>query len=77
MRISLRTRHIDNGGMQLHYNRFERARIVGARALQLTLGAPVLIKSPQGMIDPVKLALMEYDQNMIPITIRRTDDAWS
>jgi len=61
----------------LHHNRFERARIVGARALQLTLGAPVLIKCPQGMIDPVKLAMMEYDQNMIPITIRRTDDAWS
>jgi DNA-directed RNA polymerase subunit K len=65
------------GGMHLHYNRFERARIVGARALQLTLGAPVLIKNPQGTIDPVKLAMMEYEQNMIPITIRRTDDAWS
>ena len=63
--------------MPLHYNRFERARIVGARALQLTLGAPVLIKSPQGMIDPVKLALMEYDQDLIPITIRRTDEGWS
>jgi DNA-directed RNA polymerase subunit K len=61
----------------MHYNRFERARIVGARALQLTLGAPVLVKHPDGLIDPVKLAMMEFDQNMIPITIRRTDDAWS
>jgi DNA-directed RNA polymerase subunit K len=61
----------------LHNNRFERARIIGARALQLTLGAPVLIKVPKGLIDPVKLAIMEYEQDLIPITVRRTDEAWA
>ena len=58
-------------------NRFERARIVGARALQLTLGAPVLVKVPKGLIDPVKLAILEYEQNLIPITVRKTDEAWA
>lgn len=61
----------------MHNNRFERARIIGARALQLTLGAPVLIKVPKGLIDPVKLAIMEYEQDLIPITVRRTDEAWA
>ena len=60
----------------MQYNRFEKARVVGARALQLTLGAPVLVKAPQGLIDPVKLAMMEYDQDMIPITVRKTDNIW-
>jgi DNA-directed RNA polymerase subunit K/omega len=40
------------------------------------LGAPVLVKAPQGMIDPVKLAMMEYDHDLIPITVRKTDDTW-
>lgn len=61
----------------MHNNRFERARIIGARALQLTLGAPVLIKVPKGLIDPVMLAIMEYEQDLIPITVRRTDEAWA
>ncbi len=54
-----------------HYTRFERARILGARALQISLGAPILVDVPAGTIDPVEISEMEFAQNMIPITVRR------
>ena len=43
--------------------------------MQLTLGAPVLMKAPAGMIDPVKLAMIEYENDMIPITVNREGTA--
>ncbi|MCI4360977.1 MAG: DNA-directed RNA polymerase subunit K, partial [Thermoplasmata archaeon] len=36
------------------FTRFERARILGARALQIALGAPILTDIPAGLIDPVQ-----------------------
>lgn len=51
------------------FTRFEVARLVGARALQIALGAPVLVKSEE--IDPIKLAKLEFKQGIIPITIKR------
>jgi len=57
----------------LKYTRFERARIIGARALQISLGAPVLIKIPKGIIDPVEIAMLEFDKKKIPITVKRVD----
>ncbi|AGN25564.1 DNA-directed RNA polymerase subunit K [Candidatus Methanomassiliicoccus intestinalis] len=55
----------------MKYTRFEKARIIGARSLQVSLGAPVLIDIPEGMIDPVEIAMLEYDTDMIPITVKR------
>lgn len=55
----------------MKYTRFEKARIIGARALQVSLGAPVLIDIPEGMIDPVDIAMLEYDMEIIPITVKR------
>jgi DNA-directed RNA polymerase subunit K len=51
------------------YTRYERARIIGARALQISMGAPLLIKTQK--IDPLEIAIDEYTQNMIPITVKR------
>ncbi|EQD41958.1 RNA polymerase Rpb6 [mine drainage metagenome] len=51
--------------------KFEKARIIGARALQISMGAPVIIDVPKTMIDPVDIAMLEYDNNIIPITIKR------
>ncbi|HLE46991.1 MAG TPA: DNA-directed RNA polymerase subunit K [Candidatus Thermoplasmatota archaeon] len=56
----------------MEYTRFERARIVGARALQIALGAPVLVDHPVTTVNPVDLSLLEYRENVIPITVRRT-----
>jgi DNA-directed RNA polymerase subunit K len=53
------------------YTRFERARILGARALQVSLGAPILIDVPADLIDPVMIAEREFEANVIPITVRR------
>jgi len=52
--------------------RFERARIVGARALQVSMGAPILVELPEEMSDPIDIALRELDEGALPITIRRT-----
>ncbi len=51
--------------------RFERARIIGARSLQLSLGAPSLIRIPQGVNDSISLASAELDTKALPISIRR------
>ena len=51
------------------YTRYERARIIGARALQISMGAPVLIRSER--IDPLEIALEEFASGVIPITVKR------
>jgi DNA-directed RNA polymerase subunit K len=57
------------------YTRFERARILGARALQVSLGAPILIDIPATLVDPVEIAEREFAAERIPITVRRAADA--
>ena len=51
------------------HSRFEKARVIGARALQISMGAPVQIKVHKEIIDPDIIAQMEYDQGIIPIDI--------
>lgn len=53
------------------YTRFERARILGARALQISLGAPILLEVPPELVDPVEIAEREFAAGRIPITVRR------
>lgn len=57
----------------MEYTRFEKARIVGARALQLSMGAPPLIETPEEERDPVAIALMEYEADAIPLTVQRVN----
>ena len=52
--------------------RFEKARIVGARALQIAMGAPILIKLSKAPTNPIDIALEELEKGVLPITIRRT-----
>ena len=52
--------------------RFERARIMGARALQLSLGAPVFIEIPKNATSSLEIAMEELKRRVIPIVIRRT-----
>ncbi len=53
------------------YTRFEKARIVGARALQISMGAPVLIEVPEEVGNPIDIALLEFEKEAIPITVVR------
>jgi DNA-directed RNA polymerase subunit K len=55
--------------MKESYTRYERARIIGARALQISMGAPLLIRTMH--IDPLEIALEEFAHNVIPITVKR------
>ena len=51
--------------------RFERARIVGARALQISMGAPVLLDLPTSVQSPIDIAETELQEGALPISIRR------
>ncbi|MDP6011855.1 MAG: DNA-directed RNA polymerase subunit omega [Candidatus Poseidoniaceae archaeon] len=72
------------------HTRFERARIIGARALQIGMGAPLNVSEEdlreafraelislfgvdeanvRFVLDPLKIALYEYDNNLIPIDV--------
>ena len=55
----------------VRYTRFERARIIGARGLQISMGAPVLIETPGGLIDPIDIAMKEFELGCLPITVKR------
>ena len=52
--------------------RFEKARIVGARALQLSLGAPIFIEIPKNAKTSLEIAMEELKQRVLPIVIKRT-----
>jgi DNA-directed RNA polymerases I, II, and III subunit RPABC2 len=74
--IEFQLREITPSGKQVlvgptFLTRFERARITGARSLQLSLGAPALIKVPEEVKDSITLATLELDAKALPISIRR------
>ncbi len=73
-----------------HHTRFEKARIIGARALQISMGAPLFVTEDElrekfndelvqlygvddakekVVLDPMKIASLEYERNRIPIDI--------
>jgi len=77
------------------HTRFERARIIGARALQIGMGAPIFVDETtlrdefkeelvsiygideaniRFVLDPLKIAMYEYDNHLIPIDIDPHED---
>jgi len=56
----------------MSFTRFEKARIIGARALQISMGAPILIKRKKDMYGPVLIALEEFNKGVIPITVKKS-----
>ena len=58
------------------FTRYEEARIVGARALQIAMGAPILIGIPKDQFavmrfSPIEVAKREYFDGVLPMTIKR------
>lgn len=51
------------------YTRYEKAKIIGARALQIAYGAPPLIETNE--IDPLKIAEIEFEKGLIPFVVIR------
>ena len=77
------------------HTRFEKARIIGARALQIRMGAPLYVTEQKlreefseelqalygveeakirFVLDPLNIALLEYERNLIPIDVDPHDD---
>lgn len=50
--------------------KYERARVLGTRALQIAMCAPVMVEL-DGETDPLQIAMKELKQRKIPIVIRR------
>ena len=58
----------------MKHTRFEKARIIGARALQISMGAPsTLIKIPKEVVDPVAISMLEFKEGAIPLTVKRKE----
>lgn len=60
----------------MKYTKYEKARVIGARALQLAMGAPMLLKLGEKNLEairfnPIIIAKMEFEKDILPITIRR------
>jgi len=58
------------------YTKYEMARILGARALQISMGAPFLIKLNENDLEkikfnPVEIAKKEFKEGIIPITVKK------
>lgn len=58
------------------YTKYEKARIIGARSLQLAMGAPILIDiKPEKLkkinYSPIEIAKIEFEAEVLPITIKR------
>ncbi len=61
---------------KMKYTKYETARIIGARALQITMGSPLLIKVDDEKLQKInyssiELAKEEFRKNVLPITIKR------
>lgn len=58
------------------YSKYEKARMIGSRALQIAMGAPFLLKMSdedlhEVKFNPIEIARREYNEGVIPITVRR------
>ena len=58
------------------HTKYEKARLIGSRALQISMGAPFLIKLTTKQLkevgyNPVEIAKLEFDAGVLPITVKR------
>ena len=56
------------GEFLMGFTRFEKARIISARALQISMGAPILLKTT--LSDPKSIAKLEFENDVLPITVK-------
>ncbi len=59
-----------------NFTKYEKARMIGARALQISLGAPFLIKISEKELEklrynPLEIAKLEFEKGVLPIAVKR------
>ena len=54
-----------------HISKYEMTRILGYRGQQIAQGSPVYVEIPEGLIDPLEIAILEYNQGKIPLLLIR------
>jgi DNA-directed RNA polymerase subunit K/omega len=59
-----------SSGVQNRLSKYELTAIIGFRAQQLAEGAPPYVKVRPGM-DPISVAIDEFDHDLIPLVIER------
>lgn len=60
----------------MKYTEYEKARILGARSLQLSMGAPILLKLSEEELEKLRynileIAKLELEKGLVPITVER------
>lgn len=58
------------------YTKYEIARMIGSRALQISMGAPFMVKLSQEDLEkisynPVEIAKIEFEKGVLPLTVKR------
>ncbi len=58
------------------YTKYEQARIIGTRALQISMGAPFMIKLSDEDLkkigyNTIEIAKLEFNQGLIPISVKK------
>ena len=59
-----------------NFTKYEKARIIGSRALQISLGAPILLKLEEDTLknlnyNPLEIAKLEFEKGIVQITVKR------
>ena len=62
--------------MEQKFSKYEKARMLGSRALQIAMGAPFLVKLSEDDLkkvkyNPLEIAKLEFEKGVIPITVKR------
>jgi DNA-directed RNA polymerase subunit K/omega len=58
------------------FTKYEKARMLGSRALQISMGAPFMVKLEEADLErlhfnPVEIAKLEFEAGTLPITVKR------
>ena len=58
------------------FSKYEKARIIGARSLQISMDAPLLVEMSEEELngvnyDPLKIAEKELNSGVLPISVKR------
>lgn len=70
----------DGESFAKRFTKYEMARMIGARALQLSMGAPFLIKLDVEDLkklhyNPIEIAKLEFNKGVIPIAVKKSASA--